>query len=350
MKKKILSLILCFSLMLACFSFVGCNNGHSKEDVAKLYVSMQQSENTKDFFDNNSLMVSFSDVPMNETDKSYIFEGVYKYYLKSSSCLFFNVVDRFSRMASVSSPMAYTVKDFTGAQINDIYNKLSIVNERLTSLNYSKQIYELTNAELHYYEVLNDYNSLIKSLYNLNFAFANYYFNGVGHVDFSKEETELSDSNMKDMFGFILLTLSKVTFNYEVVNFSPTNPLGSVQGWITNSPYMKDYLTLCKATLANFNNADLTLKILSPHEEDIKAHFANMQRSFNPYEVEYNCFLGASEKFNLKKYFVSANREVYLENSSNMEKSNFHVMNNFLNGRYKNLYYGLQGINSWISL
>ena len=349
MKKKFLSFILCLALVFTSLLFVGCDKSYSKEDVGNLYSSMKTEEETKDFFLGNSLQVTFEGVSTDISDKGYIFPGVYDYYLKASSCLFFNVVDRFDDIASISDPMAYAVKDFTKEQINDIYTKLDAVKKCLKELYNSKVIYEMSEAQLHYQQVLSDYNNLISSLFNLNFAFSNYYFSSIGKVDFSKEETELSNSNMRDMLGLVLLKLSKVTFNYEVLNYTPSNPLGEVKNsWIDKTEYMKYFLTLCSQTLTNLNNTnDLTLSLLS-NAGKVKTLFINIQNMFKSYETQYKSFVKALNKFNAKGYFVSTNKTAFLQNSSQSEKSSYRIMQNFLNGKYKALFNGLNKVNSYI--
>ena len=322
--------------------FVGCKE-YSKEDISTLYSSMQKSDITKPFFNGNSLQVNFDAQKINlsdTTDKSRIFEDVYKYYLKSSSELMFGVVDR---VKSIST----AVKDFNKSQTTDIYKKLKNVNECLINLADSKSIYETSNGNLHYKNVLGNYNSLIKSLYSLNEAFAEYYFvDKIGKADFSKDE--LSDSNVRDMLRYQMLLLSKVSFNYELLNFESNNPMGSIQSWFNSTYYLKDYVELCETTLGTLGNANDLGQSASPYIQQVKNLFAKAQDQELEYKNEYKLFLTSLSKFNLKAYFTATNKSAYLESRTNTEKSCYQIMQNFLNGRYKAYVDALTLVNDYI--
>lgn len=348
MKKKFLSLILCFCLIFAPIFFSGCNKGYTKEDISNLFVSMKTNEKTKDFFNGNTLVVNFNSVADDVNSKGYIFSAVYNYYLNCSSYLFVNVVNKYDKIDAISDAVSYSIKDFSTEQIADIYNKLSVVNNNLKTFYDSKSVYEITNEELHYKELLHDYNNLIVSLYNFNFSFADYYFGGVGHVDFSNSQTELSDSNIREMLCYILLNLSKVTFNYEVLNYTPSNPLGEVKNsFINKTEYMKDFLNVCDDTISSLNNTnDLALTLLS-NKNKVKSLFENMQKGDKRYKVEYNLFLKTLNNFDLKNYLIATNKNAFLENSSLGSKSNFEIIKNFLTNYYKAYLNGLDRINSY---
>lgn len=329
MKKRLFSILVCFSLILCSLMFVGCgNNKYTKDDVANLYTSMQTNEKTQQFFKGNFLTVDFDEdkIDLSSTDKSYIFPSVYHYYLKSSSDLMFGVVDRLGKIS-------YVVKDFSAEQIVDIYNKLSNVNNCMINLADSKEIYETSNGNLHYKNVLARYNNLIKSLYTLNDAFAKYYFvPNIAKTDFSKEE--LSDGNVRDMLRYQMILLSKVSFNYDLLNFVSTNPLGEINSWYNSTYYLKEYITLCSEvliTLQNTNNLGLSA---APYTQNVKNLFANAQEQEEEYKNEYDLFSKALNSFDLKAYFAAANKSAYIESRSNTEKSCYQVMKNFLDGRY----------------
>ena len=347
MRKRLLSFILCVCLIFVPMFFTGCNKDYSKEDVSNLYSSIKTDDKTKNFFNGNTLNISFNGVRVDSGDKGYIFPAVYDYYLKCSSGLFFSIIDKYDRIGAVSDAVSYSIKDFTKEQIAVIYNKLKIVNENLRTISDSKSIYEITNAELHYKELINDYNNLIISLYDINTSFANYYFSGVGKVDFSNSETELSDSNIRDMLWFVLLKLSKVTFNYDVLNYTPSNPLGEVNNsYINKTEYMKDFLDVCYESLSNLNTTnDLALTLLS-NKSKVKTLFESMQNGFSIYETEYNIFLKSLNNFDLKNYLTATNKNAFLANSSNSSKSNFKNMQNFLNGTYKAYLNGVDRVNN----
>lgn len=342
MRKRFLTFFVCFTLILCSLILVGCNKGYSKDDIATLYSSMQTSEKTKPFFDGNSLKVTFDPekIDLSSTDKSYIFEKVYSYYLKSSSELMFGVVDRVGKIS-------YAVKDFTASQTTDIYNKLQNVNSCLIKLANSKSIYETSNGNLHYKNVLGSYNNLIKSLYTLNEAFAEYYFvDNVGKTDFSKDN--LSDGNVRDMLRYQMILTSKVSFNYELLNFESTNPLGKITTWYDSTYYLKDYVDICELTLETLSNTNDLGQSAAPYTQKVKDLFANAQDQELEYKNEYSLFSTSLSKIDLKAYFSSANKPAYLESRTNTEKSCYQIMQNFLNGRYKAFVDALTLLNSYI--
>lgn len=343
MKKSFLTIFICFALIITSLLFVGCKEGkYTREDVASLYSSMQTNDKTKQFFNGHSLTVDFDAERINisSTDKSYIFPSVYSYYLKSSSDLMFSVVNRLGKVS-------YVLKDFKSEQVVDIYEKLSNVNKCMLNLADSKEVYETSNGNLHYKNVIGDYNRLIKSLYSLNDSFARYYFvDAIAKTDFSTDE--LSDGNVRDMLRYQMLILSKVSFNYELLNFVSNNPLGAITSWYNSTTYLRGYIEVCSATLSNLQNSNDLAQSASPYTQNVLDLFANAQDQEQEYKNEYNLFLKALANFDLKGYFTSANKPAYLEDKPSAQKSSFQVMSNFLQGRYQSHLNALKLANQYI--
>lgn len=343
MKKTFLSIILCFMLALSSFAFVGCKGAnYSKDNVATLLTTMKTDEATSEFFEGNFVKVSFdsSKVSQTQSDKAYIFPAIYSYYLTSASRLFLGVVDRYANAS-------YAVSDFNQQQINTIYTKLENVYAKLKALSASKLIYETSNGNLHYKNVISDYNALIEAFYSLNDSFAEFYFvDEVAKTDFLTDE--LSNSNVRDMLSYLLLEISKVSYRYDLLNFIYTNPLGEVVTWYNATTYLKGYVNVCYQTLIDLQNSnDLALSI-APNTQEAKILLSSFQDQEAQYKNEYNLFLQALNNFDVKAYYNSNNKEAYLENISQIELSSFNIMQNFLEGRYSALINGLIKINGFI--
>ncbi len=306
----------------------GCNEPvHSPDEIDTLYSSLKTDKVTSQFFNGETIVVNFdaTKVDINNTrDKSYIFNKVYRYYLASSSRLFSEVMKR------VTNP-SFVIRNFSEKEVTNIYNSLQDVKNKLYKFAESKTIYEQSEGNLYYKDTLNDYNNLISSLYNFNTTFANAYFFGVGKVDFS--QSNLTDSNIRDMLSYQLMIVSKVSFNYELVSFKLSNPLGEIMTWYNSTTQLNDFITLANMCLNKLDsNNDLTPN--GANAVTITTLFTNIQNNAEKYNFECNKFDKALENFDVKAYFASSNKEVYLENCTALEKSSFNIMQYFLNGRY----------------
>lgn len=330
MKKIILSTILCLILCACSLGFIGCKEAnYTKEDIDELYTSMKTDEKTSQFFNGEYFVVNFDSnrIDMSSSDKSYIFPQVYGVYLQASSSLFSDIIKRVGKISSI-------VKSFSQEELNNIFYKLYIVKNNLLNLEESKTVFEISNGNLHYKDVLNDYNTLIKSLYDLNNTFADYYFvENRGKVDFST--TDLTDGNIRDMLRYQLLKTSSVSFNYELLNFVASNPLGEINTWYNSTIILKNYITTAKSTLSALNNPENLVDFAGSNKTTIKTYFANMQDQQNEYFQEYNSFIKSLNGFNVRAYFASTNKTAYIQNSSYKQQSYYQIIQNFLNGRYK---------------
>ncbi len=328
MKNKFLSFILCFSLIICSLIFIGgCNTkNYSKQDVAELYTSIKTSNQTKQFFDGDKLTITFEGVDLTEDNPGYIFELVYDYYLQSSSGFLTSILNRVGKMS-------YAIKDFNQEQTNLFYNKLYDVKLKLEDLYVSKTIYESSGGNLHYKALLLDYNSLLSSLYNLNNTYADYYFTSVGKVNFASDE--LTNGNIRDFLWKQLLVLSNASFNHELLNFVPSNPMGEVKNsWYLKTENLQKYVNMSKRTLMALNSSgDLSLLVLS-NSENMKETFASIQTQENNYNLEYNLVKNNLSKFNFKEYFNSNYKQAYLANCSNTQKSAYNIVKNFFEGKY----------------
>ena len=328
MRKKFLSFVLCFSLIVCSLFFVsGCKQkDYSKEDVSTLYTSMKSGDNTKQFFENDKIKITFNDIDMSESDPGYIFELVYDYYLQSASGFLTSILNR---VGSIT----YAIKDFNQSQITDFYNKLYQVKTKLEDFYVSKTIFESSEGKLHYKTIIADYNGLLSALYSLNNTYSNYYFSTVGKVNFTTDE--LTNGNIRDFLWKQLLSLSNVSFKHELVNFVPSNPIGEVKNsWYENTEYLKNYVNLCKRALMVLNSSgDLSL-LLGSNSDNAKSIFARFQSQEKSYLLELGIFNNNLSSFNFKQYFSSQYKNAYLQNCSLKEKSAYNIIYNFLDGQY----------------
>jgi len=341
--KKFFLIFLCLISCLFSFGLSGCSNGnHSKDDIDTLFKAMQTNELTSQFFDGDYFSVSFdnSKVGSNQSsNKSYIFPYVYSHYLKCSSGLLSSVIQRVEKIS-------YAVKSFPQNELNIVYNKLNDVYISLVNLANDKAIFELTNGNLHYKNVINSYNSLIKQLYSLNESFAEFYFNGVGNVDFSK--VELSDGNIRDMMWYQLLLTSKVSFNYDFLNFVSSNPRGEILTWYNSTTLLKDYISDTSSIINKIRNTENLASHLGIDKVYVKPIFVNMQNQEIEFLNEYSKFIDNISVFNLKSYFASTNKDAFILSCSRQEQSCFTVSQTFINGRYAAFMDGLIYVSNYL--
>lgn len=341
MKKFFLSTFLCLIMCVCCFGLMGCNGSNkTKDDIDSLFTSMKTETQTADFFDGNYLKITFDSTKLNLTssDKSYIFPQVYSHYLTASSSLFCGVIDRVGTSI---------FKSFTQSQINSIYFRLNAVKNSLLELSQDKYVYELTNGSLHYKNVIASYNTLIQNLYELNDAFAEFYFvENLGYIDFSS--STLKDGNIKDMLRYQLLNVSKVSFNYELLNFMFDNPLGEINTWYNSTTTLKSFVELAKLTNDELGNRENLADHIGSNSQHVLRLFTNMQDQQDEYFQEYSNFIRSVSSFNVKSYFSAANKPAYIENSSYKQQSYFNLIQNFISGRYKAYTSGISSVLSYM--
>lgn len=342
LKKFFLTVALCLILCVCSLGLVGCGEGnYSKEDLAALFTSMQENTSTSQFFDKGEFVVNFdsSKISLSETDKSYIFIQAYDYYLNSASGLFTSVAKRVG--------LTRATKKFTQEQLNMVYKRLRIVENSLKQLAADKYVFEVSEGNLHYKNVIASYNALIKNLYSLNECFADYYFvKNVGYSDFATED--LADGSVRDMLRYQLLSISKVSFNYELLNFMFSNPLGETKTWYESTTTLKNYISLAKLTLQELDSAENLADHVVANAGRVKTLFANMQDQEFEYEQEYKNFIQGVYLFNVKSYFASTNKPAYISSASYMQQSYFQIIQNFLNGRYVAYTTALQNVLSYM--
>lgn len=343
-KKAFWSILICVIVFAFTLGLSGCGEkNYTKDDIGNLYQTIKTSEKTAQFFSTNTLQVTFDDDKVDvfsDSDKSFIFSSVYQNYLFASSSLLSGVIDRVGMIS-------YAVKDFSQEQKNDFYLKLQSVYKSLKTLSENKAIFETTSGNLHYKYVLNSYNNVLSSLYNLNTAFANYYFvKGVGLVDFSS--ATLSDGNVRDMISYQNLIISKVSFRYELLNFEPSNPLGAITDWFENTQILKSYVELCQTAVDELSSVDKLPDRIGSDAPYVLNLFVNMQGQESEYLQEYNIFAVSLGGVNLKNYFKSPNKSAFLLGCSDTAQSCFQIMQNFLDGRYLGYYQGLSQVLGYI--
>ena len=62
----------------------------------------------------------------------------------------------------------------------------------------------------------------------------------------------LNDSNVRDILSYQLLQTSKVSYNYELLNFMYTNPLGETVTWYNSTVTLKSFINLAKKVTDEF--------------------------------------------------------------------------------------------------
>ena len=321
----ILSLILCFCSL----GLFGCGEtNYSKDNLDSFYTSIK-NEN-KQFFNGEYLKVDFDSTKVNisnQQDKSYIFQLVYHHYLKSSSNLLSSVIDR------AGGRISYVVRNFSQSQLNTIYKKMAIVQDGLNSLAESKKVFEISDSNLHYKNLIASYNYLIYRLYDLNNTFADYYFGTTSDgVNFSQDE--LTDANVRDMINYQILKISRVSFEYELLNFMFTNPLGEVLTWYNSTTYLQSYISLATTAFSKLNSAEDLASHIGLNSSKVLSIFANMQIQEKEFKHEFSNFYNAVNTFNVKAYFASTNKTAYIASCSTKEQSSYEIIVNFLTGRY----------------
>jgi len=339
MKKTFLVFLLLICLCFPLGFCVGCDKNYSEDDIQSKFNSLKTSNATKEVFNGNFIDINFdtTKVNINSYDKGYIFYSVYDYYIDSSSYLFFGVIDR---IVEDGGNVAYIFREFDQKSKNNIYNALSNVEDSIVDLINSKNIYELSNGDLHYRQLLTKYNVLVESLYKLNETFADIYFSSsVSKLDFSKDE--LSNSNIRDMIAYELLKISKASFEYEILNYTVPNPAGSISSWYSKTEYVADYINLCQNIFDDLKNKNNLVPSFESYKEKLKNVFINMQSLQNSFDSRFQMMHKALYGFDTETYLNSVNKNVYVEGLSYDQQSRFYLIKDFFQKIYASYFEGL---------
>ena len=339
MKKKFSMFLVCCLLLSAIF-FSACNEvNYSKDDVENLYQSIMTTYGG----DNNMLDVSIDTSLVigengDETlDKSYIFSLCYNPYIFSASGLVFGVAAR-----QESPTLRYAIQYFNQEEINNVYLGLNDVKVALDEFSNAKTVFENSLGELYYQETVDSLNNLINKLYDLNDDFSRYYFNYF-YTDFA-EETVLYDGSLKDFMWYELCSISKVSFKYELLNFVPSNPYGEINTWFNSTTILRNFVLSSAEIAEQLTKRNLVSGITQIEVANILSVLKNIQAEMESYEKEYDLFTESLSRVNLKDYFSATNKEAYIESLTNLEKSSFNIINNFIVGRYAGFIEGMEKI------
>lgn len=324
------------------FVLSGCSDkDYSKTDIQNLYVSILTT-----YCDESGLIdISIDNSKITQTtpqdeDKNYIFDLFYNDYVKACSGLFFTVSSR------QGNNIEYVLQRFNQGELNTIYNKLNGLKVALSDYDKAKYVYESTQGDLYYEELIRVYNTIISNLINLNTSFSTYYFNNF-YVNFLQESV-ISDGAIKDIMWHGLLEIAKVAYNYDVLNFVFENPYGEVNSWYNNTKILKNFMSLYSSANSNLLVENIENNIASYQKERVLVLLKNVYTDLGDYYKDYNLFITALNGVNLKEYLKQDNKDAYIEKCSINEKSYFSYIDDFISGRFGALYNGIQTINSML--
>ena len=324
-------------LISICFAFVpavlcGCNSLHTAGEVRTLYLTMKNEYSFGNFL---SVPLDTSKVvPQGKTigeDKAQVFTDVYAYYLDLSSGFLVSVFDR--------NMSATFLSDYSNDELNELYNKLNSTYIRLKNLSEEINIYETSDGNLHYKEVVNCYNIVVDKFFDLSYYFAGLYFSK-NRFDFSSiQELSTAGTNLNDFVWYELCLLSRISFGTEVVNYAYSNPLGSIDGWLDRSEYVKSTLTLAQRILPKLkaHNTNLTNYISSNGSANALNIIKNMQNDRENFLRQYNGFVYCKNSVSFATYINLVSEEEknnYLAIQSNETISKYNIIFDFLSGKY----------------
>ena len=326
--------------------FVSCDKQTSSQDIFHAYESLQST-----YGENGFLQVSVDMskvVPQGHTvgeDKAQIFPGIYDYYLDCASGF---VMSIFARKGDGSFLDSYNQE-----QKNNLLTKFEAVLSRLSNLNKEIDVYETASGNLNYKEVVRSYNLVIESLYELNFYFADLYYsqNSFNFTSYSKIMN--CKTNLNDYLWYTLGLISKVSFDYEVLNYIYANPLGDTTEWVNRSIHTKNTINIAKDLTQKLKqrNDDLTDYLPSTGSSNAHSVLSNIQLEQENYLDEYGVFeetrstIGVKEYVNLKS---DEDREKYLSTLGVENRAKFQVVFNFLDNSYSALVSALRQVADYI--
>ena len=336
--KKIISicLMLCICLTVG-FVFVGCGENYSVDDIATYYTQIKDTDKvTKQFFAGNKLRIDFSGNTSvyddyNDVDShANILKVVYEPILDASSSFM-------AAKISISNIKTLT-GDMTQEQKNNIYHKLQNLDIALQEFAKVKEIYERSDGTLQFTKLLTAYNKVIDASFELNIEFANdYYLNGIGYKDFSKEDVSVIDADCKDMVYYNNMLLAKIVFDFSVKTYEPSNPLTSIDDWYDSNEYMTEYLAdyiEVANTVRQIESKQLSQTLYAANPNEIKQRLYQMQTTLESFIENRDMFYNGIENFSFSRYYKQTNKDIYLENCSEKEQSYFKITKNFLKDRF----------------
>ncbi len=334
--KKIVSI--CFLLIIALtpLVFVGCGASYSREDVNTLYneiLSFVGDE--KGFVKVNIDESKTFQETTKEDDKAYIFPFCYDNFLSSSAGLFFEVASRQGK------DISYTLRNFTQEELNSTYEKLKDVRDASITVASNKSIFESSNGNLKYQELVVSCNNLIEKLNTLNDYFSPAYFS---HYYTGYTTGELSDGELKDVLAYGIQALSSVSYNYELKNFEFSNPYGEIMTWYNGTTLLKKSNERIESIMAKLRKDDLTTGMSTDTMNNIIAIIQKIQNEKDGYASDFAIYQKALNKVDIVKYFKASNKTAYRQSLDKSEQSCFELIDRFLGGRYEGMSSALSNI------
>ncbi len=337
MKKRIICIVFAILLSISTVSLVGCQRGEdSSSRVASTASSITTNyADSQGYIEINIDIDKVRDPSVSvDKDKSYVLTSVYEPFLQMSSGLFFSY---FKRNGSTSE--CFDI--FTNEQKSVLNGRLVDVKSALDALSREIYIYESSEGELRYKEVVKCYNLAIDRLYNLNFYFADIYFDRIG-FDLSSV-TSLSSLGYKfnDYLWYLVCLSSRVSFGYEVINYVYYNPFGDMTGWLEKSVYTNECKSILSPIISRLKNTDnLADSLSSVSSTDMLDILKNVRSKENMIRKNYSTFVYAKSLIDMPTYLsfdTESAREAYLDRISSMDRSRFSVVFDFMQGSYSAL-------------
>lgn len=334
-------------MLLSTFTLVACKEDNKAGDVAKKTETILSAFSTDGYISMNIDIEKVRDhsIPR-EQDKSYIFESVYYKYLTMSSSLFFNVYKRYG-----FSDNAF--KKFSKKQNETLLLYLNDVNNSLKNLEHSIDIYESSNGNLLYLEVVNNFNIAIDRMYKLNYYFADVYFASVKLNIQKVTNIDEMGSLLNDYLLYISCYMSRVPFGYELINFVYANPFGDMTTWLNKSIYTIETLDILSVMVSRIQqNIDITLVIPSSVKGELLAVLKNIDKEKEVFLKNYSSFVSAKSLIDVQSYLslnTSEEREEYLNRLSIIDRSRYSVVFNFLNNDYTALLNAMDYVSTYVN-
>lgn len=334
--KKIFSICFLMILTLFSFSFVGCKENYTKDNVNSMYKEVLSYVGDSEGFLN--VGVDEAKVKQEATiqeDKAYIFPLCYDNFVLASGGLFFGVASR------LEMDITYTLRTFSQDEVNLVYGKIKAVRDSSIEVARNRSIFESSGGNLMYRELVVACNDLIEKLNDLNNTFSPMYFS---HYFTGYTEGELSSGELKDVLFYGLQSVSFVTYNYELKNFEFSNPYGEVKTWYDGTILLKEENESIQELSSKIRKEDLTNGMTIETKNQVISIIERIQNEREGYADEYTTYQKALDNVDIVEYIKASNKTAYVQSLSEREKACFEVMDRFINGRYKGFSFALNSI------
>lgn len=335
---------------MLCFGAVvlsACNEStRSGAEVYALYTEMKTGNTTDGFL---KVQIDTDKVVPEGTlvneDKAQVFGGVYAYYLDCATGFLFSVFERKGN--------ADFLGQYSGEQLNTLYNKMNSAYSTLNALKDEIYVYEMSDGMLNYKQVVSKYNLLIDKFFDLSFYFADLYY--------SKNNSNLSSfstltacgTSLNDFLWYELCVMARVSFGYELINYVYANPLGDITDWLDRSIYVKSSIDVTERLSSKLkaHNDDLVDYLSNTGMSAAFETLCNIQNGRENFLKAYNTFLYAKHSVDLKTflgYETQEERVQYFNSLSIEQRSYFRIVFNFLQDDYDGYLLAFKGVADYI--